>query len=80
MNETLTDDERKVLELLLDAHIAYLKLTVQHPMHTQEWAMSLHQLQRLVMSRPVARQEGWIKTEVSTAPPVPVANPGGIKI
>jgi hypothetical protein len=59
----LTPDEQKVLDLLAEAHNAYVALPVEHPMHHQEWAMTLHNLQRLVMSRPTSRTYGWVKVK-----------------
>lgn len=56
----LTDDERKVIGFLADAWNLYATLPIQHPMHQQEFATNIHQLQRLVMSRPTARIEGWV--------------------
>ena len=56
----LTDAEREVLQHLSDAYDAFIRLPVQHPMHTQEFVGSIHAAQRLVMSRPVARAEGWV--------------------
>jgi len=52
---TLTAQEQLVVELLAEAWNAYLKLPEQHPMHRQEFAHSIHEAQRLVLSRPVTR-------------------------
>jgi len=57
----LTPDENVVLVLLKQSYDAYIHLPEQHPMHQQEFSMAIHQCQRLVMSRPTARVEGWIK-------------------
>lgn len=59
----LTQEEREVLDRLADVWELFLKLPVQHPMHQQEFGMTMHQLQRLIMSRPTARIEGWVKTD-----------------
>lgn len=56
----LTGEERAVLDLLAKAYEAFNALPVQHPMHGQEFCHGLHECQRLVMSRPVARAEGWV--------------------
>lgn len=56
---TLTDDERKVIELLAKAWDAFITLPFQHPAHKQEFQHAIHAAQRIVMSRVVARQEGW---------------------
>jgi hypothetical protein len=59
----LTVEERRVLEHLKQAFELYSKLPVQHPMHQLEFTLAIHQAQRLVMSRPTARVEGWIIEE-----------------
>lgn len=59
-NNRLTDSEREILDKLVDIHHLYLELPKEHPMHLSEWVHSLHHLQRLIMSRPTARVEGWI--------------------
>lgn len=56
----LTDQERKVLNLLADAWNEYCKLDIQHPSHSDEFMTNIHHAQRVVMSRPTARDEGWI--------------------
>jgi len=60
MNQ-LTDEERFILDKTAELWKLFLKLPVQHPMHQQEFANSLHQLQRMIMARPIARAEGWTK-------------------
>lgn len=57
----LTDDERTVLELMEAAWNAFVRLPVQHPSHVREMEGHIHNAQRIVMSRVVARQEGWVK-------------------
>ena len=59
--ERLTDEEREILDLLSQAFNKFKTLPIQHPMHQGEFATSIHQSQRLIMSRVVARQEGWVK-------------------
>lgn len=54
----MSPEECAVLDKLVEAHNLYVQLPIQHPLHQQEWVFSLHQLQRLVMSRPTARAEG----------------------
>lgn len=61
-SEYLTDGERTALEALVDATNLFMKLPSQHPMHQQEFTLSMHQLQRLIMARPTSRQEGWTKS------------------
>lgn len=72
MNESndgkLTADEHAVLNHLVDAWNAFNELPVQHPAHKQEFTQAIHQLQRLVMSRPTSRAEGWVKVDGSDVP------------
>jgi hypothetical protein len=56
----LTDQERKVLNLLAEAYNEFIKLPVQHPSHQREFEQGTHVLQQLVMSRPTARDLGFI--------------------
>lgn len=56
----LTDEERAVLDHLVRAYEAFNRLPVQHSMHQAEFVRGIHECQRLVMSRPVARAEGWV--------------------
>lgn len=56
----LTAQERAVLDKLMEAWNLYNELPVQHPSHQMEAQRSMHELQRLVMSRPTARIEGWV--------------------
>jgi hypothetical protein len=58
MNE-LTNEERAVLDKLKDAWGLFRELPIQHPMHQTEFVHNIHEAQRLVMSRPTARAEGW---------------------
>lgn len=57
----LTQPEREALRLLAEAYNLYVALPEQHPMHQAEFVQAVHAAQRLVMSRPVARAEGWVK-------------------
>ncbi|MFA6044742.1 MAG: hypothetical protein WC718_07145 [Phycisphaerales bacterium] len=59
--ELLTLAEKAVLDLLVEAVNSYNKLPIQHPMHQAEFTHAIHEAQRLVMSRPVARAYGWTK-------------------
>lgn len=68
----MTEEERQAIALLCQAWNAYIKLPVQHPMHDTEMAGYIHSAQRLIMSRPTARTEGWEKP-LSLNPPEPPA-------
>jgi hypothetical protein len=57
----LTEEERLILDKLAEAWNLFVKIPVQHPMHQQEFAHAIHAAQRIIMSRPTARVEGWIK-------------------
>lgn len=61
MNDSLTDQERAVLDHLAAAWNEFVKLPKQHPMHGTEMAQAIHACQRLIMARVVERQEGWVK-------------------
>lgn len=64
MNDNrLTPEESAVIEKLSDAWNLYVKLPAQHPMHQQEFAHAIHAAQQQIMSRPTAREEGWVKPE-----------------
>lgn len=55
----LIPEERQVLDKIMDTWNHYVRLPEQHPAHREEFAHAIHELQRLVMSRPTARDEGW---------------------
>lgn len=55
----LTEGEKEVLNLLAASWNLFLKLPTQHPMHAQEFCGAIHDAQRLVMSRPTSRSQGW---------------------
>ena len=55
----MTEEEREVLKHLAAAWNAFVKLPVQHPSHVREMEQAIHQAQRLIMSRPTARDEGY---------------------
>lgn len=57
----LTAAERAVLDKLAEAWNLFVKLPVQHPMHRNEFAGFIHNAQRMIMSRPISRIEGWTK-------------------
>jgi hypothetical protein len=57
---TLTDGEREVLDLLKSAYEKFIELPIQHPMHQMEFTLAIHSAQRLIMSRPTARYDGWV--------------------
>ena len=57
----LTESERNVIDKLAESWNLFLALPIQHPLHQSEFATLIHHAQRMVMSRPVARVEGWVK-------------------
>lgn len=61
LNMILTEQEQKVIDLLAITWNEFLKLPEQHPMHHQEFASIIHEAQRVIMSRPVARALNWVK-------------------
>jgi len=58
---SFTPEEREIIEMLGRAFELHNNLPIQHPMHRQEFSHAIHQAQRIVMCRPVARDEGWVK-------------------
>lgn len=51
----MTDQEMRVLDLLAEAHRAFLALPVMHPADLPEWVIDLHHLQNRVMARAAIR-------------------------
>lgn len=51
----LTDQEQKVMDLLVRAHNEFCKLDEGHPDHTREWADAIHNAQVILMQRVVRR-------------------------
>lgn len=60
----LTADELETLDLLSKAWGKFLELPEQHPVHRQEFMFSIHQLQRLIMSRSAARELGLVEMKM----------------
>lgn len=52
----ITDSEKKVMDLLVEAHNEFIKLPEFHSMETAEWASKLHDMQRIIMCREAVRQ------------------------
>lgn len=61
-----TEQEKKVLNLLSDAHNEFRTLGEYHPADTVEWIHHLHALQNIVMSRGAVRDEPEFFTKVPT--------------
>lgn len=59
----LTAQEKQVLDHLAEAWNEFCKLEVQHPNHADEFLISIHHAQRIVMCRSVSRDEGWVLVE-----------------
>jgi hypothetical protein len=57
----MTEDEARVMDLLIEAHDAYGHLVKQHPSDMDEWVAGIHFLQGLLAIRVVRRDppEGW---------------------
>ena len=49
----LTDEELELIEKLADVWNTFVELPVVHPDHNEEFRYGIHQLQRIVMCRPV---------------------------
>lgn len=52
----MTEQEQKILDLLILAHGEFIQLPIQHPHDQQEWTLSLHELQRIIMCRKTVRE------------------------
>lgn len=52
----LTIKEQEVLDHLIYAWQAFLKLPIEHPDQTDEFRHALHDLQRQILVRPVRRE------------------------
>lgn len=61
----LTSEERRVLDLLAQVWNAFTELPIQHGQHQQEMSSYIHAAQRMVMSRPTSRLEGWVQPPVN---------------
>jgi hypothetical protein len=72
--EVLTPQERAVIDLLGEAFNAFVALPREHPSELREFEQAIHVAQTLVMARPTARAEGWVKR--SDVPPAPPDSPG----
>lgn len=53
----MTDQEKEVIDHLVNAHNAYLKLPIQHNEDIREWVPKLHDLQRIIMAREAVRND-----------------------
>ncbi len=49
--ENILQEEKKVMDSLVEAWNAFIELHVQHPDDVHEFRLSLHRLQHLVMIR-----------------------------
>ena len=55
MKKPFTDEEQKVMDLLVKAHKNFLSLERTHSMEINEWILSFHKLQDLLGSRVLRR-------------------------
>ena len=53
----LKKNERLIMDKLIEAHRLFINLPVQHPSDQLEWVAKLHDLQRIVMARQIARED-----------------------
>lgn len=51
----MNEQEKEVMELLVQAHNKFIDLPVQHPNDKQEWVSKFHELQRMLMARVAVR-------------------------
>jgi hypothetical protein len=52
MDSRLTNDERKIVDLLAEAFNAFVKLVVIHPSDNLEFCHAIHVAQNIILSRP----------------------------
>ena len=50
-----TEDERKIMDLLVDAHNLFFALPVTHPSHANDWTEGIHRCQDVLTHRVVQR-------------------------
>lgn len=48
----LTQEEKEILELTAELWNRFLALPINHPMEADEMAIKIHDIQRMIMSRP----------------------------
>lgn len=51
-----TEEEQKVMEMIISTHNEYMKLSVTHPSDRQDWVDAVHILQRLMGQRILRRE------------------------
>jgi hypothetical protein len=56
----MTDEEKQIMNKLIDAHNLYNKLPSTHPSDMQEWVNAIHQLQQLLGMRILRREHSDI--------------------
>lgn len=54
MFKYITNEEKEILDLLIDAHHKFIALKTQHPQELTEWLAGIHQCQDIIALR-VAR-------------------------
>ena len=62
-----TEQEKKVLGLIVDAHNEFISMPSYHPSEQQEWIHHIHALQHIIMARGAVRDEPSLFT---TIPPM----------
>jgi len=55
MKKPFTDKEKKVMDLLVEAHNKFLELEPTHPTEITEWVSNFHKLQDLLGARVLRR-------------------------
>lgn len=54
----LSEAEVELMEKLVEAHNLWCAMDRQHPSEMQEWILSFHRLQDLILVRPILRSTG----------------------
>jgi len=55
VSSPFTEQENKIMQLIVEAHNEFLKLDRSHSMEIQEWVFGIHQLQSILSHRSIKR-------------------------
>ena len=56
----MTEEEKLIMNYLIEAHNLYVKLDIQHPSDINEWTNSIHDLQKIIGMRILRREHSEI--------------------
>ena len=55
MKNPFTEQEKEIMDLLIEAHKKFMKMGQIHPSHIPEWIEGIHKCQNVLKGRIVAR-------------------------